>query len=177
MSNLREYTCGVAQVSRGRRLLAVSVLFILAPKVQIFTGVRIEDLVYLVMLPLLLSGYHARSFYVPVYIRFYIAYLVSLAFSTLINYSEVGAVGILHVLRQLQYLVWFLVGVQVALSVGERGFKKAMGVVAAVLIIWWVLEIFGLIPKVGLFSNVADQEPSEILRGSYLYSTVLQLQI
>ena len=68
MSNLREYTCGVAQVSRGRRLLAVSVLFILAPKVQIFTGVRIEDLVYLVMLPLLLSGYHARSFYVPVYI-------------------------------------------------------------------------------------------------------------
>ncbi|MDA5093068.1 hypothetical protein O2N63_03115 [Aliiroseovarius sp. KMU-50] len=94
---------------------------------------------------------------VPSFVWAFAAYLAASLFSALVNHATLGPTGLVYVARQAQYFVWFLIAAQFAPSISERTFKRGFGVIAGILLIWWIGELLQLVPKIGRFSTVGDR--------------------
>lgn len=143
--------------SRSSMLLFCMALFLLAPKIDVVSVLRVEDFVFLAVLPVLAWRYAPSRTMPPKVLYWYIAYLLLASFSALLNYSNLGMFGFLNVLRQMQYAVWFVVGAQMAAAIPEERFKRVMAIVAGALILWWLGEASGAIPKIGKFTGATGR--------------------
>lgn len=131
--------------------------FLLAPKIDVISVLRIEDFVFLMVLPVLAWRYAKQRTLLPKILYWYIAYLALAFFSALLNYGSLGLFGIINIVRQLQYVIWFLVGAQMAAAIPEKHFERAMSIVAGILILWWLGEASGVVPKLGKFTGATGR--------------------
>ena len=145
------------RIHRSSLLLIFSVLFILAPKINIVSVFRVEDLVYLSILPILIWRYQKNLAPLPSFVMAYFAFIASSLISTVLNLDEVGPISFIYVARQLQYFVWFLVGIQIAAFISEKTFRKSFGFVAAILLLWLIGESLGIIPRIGRFIGASGR--------------------
>ena len=139
--------------TRGGMLLFGFTAFLLAPKIDVISVLRIEDLVFLLVLPVLIWRYTPDRTPFPGYLKWYFAYLGLATLSAIANYSSLGLFGIINVVRQVQYLIWFAVGAQMAASISTERFHRAITIVGIIFILWWLGEMAGIIPKIGKFTG------------------------
>jgi len=139
--------------TRGGMLLFGFTVFLLAPKINVISVLRIEDLVFLAVLPVLIWRYSPERTPFPGYLKWYFAYLGLATLSAIANYSDLGLFGIINVVRQAQYLIWFAVGAQMAVAIPEERFHRAITIVGTIFILWWFGEMSGAIPKLGKFTG------------------------
>lgn len=142
---------------RGRILLGFLVAFMIAPKIDVIAVLRVEDFVFLGVLPVLVWRYARSRTAIPDFLKWYFAYLGIAVLSAIINTSHLGIFGLVNVARQIQYLIWFVVGAQLAAAIPEKRFERAMGFVAVVLILWAVGEFLEVIPKIGQFTGATGR--------------------
>lgn len=149
------------RVNRANLLLILSTLFILAPKVDLIkigsSGLRFEDFVFLAILPVLIWKYRPLRIKTASFLRIYLLFILSSFLSALLNMGELGPIGIVFVVRQLQYVVWFLVGMQFARFISEKSLRKCFGFIALTLTFWYIGETAGVIPKIGRFVGAAGR--------------------
>lgn len=150
-------TANAAVVTRSTLLLGAVVTFMIAPKIDVISVLRVEDIVFLLTLPVLIWSYRPGDTHAPAYFNWYVAYLAIGFVSALVNYGNVGLFGAINVLRPIQYMIWFLIGAQMARGVSEERFRKGMSVVALVLILWWIGEASGALPKIGKFTGASGR--------------------
>lgn len=144
-------------VSRSTLLLGAVTAFLIAPKINVIGVLRVEDFVFLMTLPVLMWSYRTSGARAPDFFYWYVGYLAIALLSVLLNYGNVGIFGVINVLRQVQYVIWFVVGAQMALGVSEGAFRKSMSFVAVVLILWWAGEASGVLPKIGKFAGASER--------------------
>lgn len=161
-------------IEREKTLLVFLVIFMLAPKITVFSMFRAEDIVVLLVLPLVLLGAKFDRANVPKFMYWYFAYISVAIFSAILNYENGFGNAALHVTRQIQYLIWFVIGTRLATGVSNKSFLTALSFIALVLIIWWIGEISGIIPKIGRFSGVLGRV-SLNTSGPYEISVVVVL--
>lgn len=144
-------------LTRSQFLFYSFIAFVLLPKIDIISysvsGVRPEDLLLVVAFPVALAGKNWRTVKVPTAVVLYLVYSSVCLLSGILNSGAMGFTGILFTIRQLQYLVWFIVAAEVAPNLDEGEFRRGMKFIAIVLIIWGLGELSGLIPKIGKFAG------------------------
>ena len=142
---------------RSSVLLFFVAAFLLAPKIDVIGVLRVEDFVFLMVLPILAWRYTPRRTVIPRVLTWYFAYLGIAFLSALVNYANLGLFGLFNVARQLQYLVWFLVGAQMAAAIPEDKFERTLSIIAGLLILWWFAEASGAVPKIGKFTGASGR--------------------
>lgn len=151
-SNGRGLVC-----SRSSILLFCMVAFLVAPKIGVVSVLRVEDFVFLMVLPILAWRYTPTHTILPNFLYWYVAYLVLAFVSAFLNFGNLGLFGIVNVIRQLQYLIWFVVGAQMAVAIPPARFERAMSIVVGILIVWWLGEASGVVPKIGKFTGASGR--------------------
>lgn len=154
---VRQLTPPSVGVSRSFVLLLFVSAFILAPKINVVSVLRVEDFVFLLTLPFLAWRYAPNRTFAPNVLNWYLAYLGVALLSALASFGNLGVFGLINVARQLQYLIWFLVGAQMATAIPEEKFERALSIVAGILILWWFGEASGIIPKIGKFTGAGSR--------------------
>jgi len=143
--------------SRSSLLLFFVVAFLVAPKINVVSVLRVEDFVFLMGLPILAWRYVPAHTILPNFLLWYVAYLFFAFVSAFINFGNLGVFGIVNVIRQLQYLIWFVVGAQMAVGIPPARFERAMSILAGILIVWWLGEASGIVPKIGKFTGASGR--------------------
>lgn len=138
-------------------LLFGFVAFLLAPKINVNSWLRIEDLVFLCVLPVLIWRHAPGRSPLPGFIKWYFAYLAFATLSALANFSNLGFFGIINVVRQVQYVIWFAVGAQMAALIPQKHFRRSMTIVGTIFIFWALGEAAGVIPKIGKFTGAVGR--------------------
>lgn len=150
------------RINRKTVLFLASIVFVIAPKIDLITifggsGIRIEDSVLYVTLPFLFWRYRTQMAPIPSYVWAFWIFMGASVLSAVLNYGELGPRGLVYIARQIQYFLWFLIGVQFAPRVPEQLFRKAFGFIAVVLLLWWAAEATHLIPKIGRFTGAGQR--------------------
>lgn len=160
-TSVRRQPSKLGAFSRPSILFFLTILFILAPKVDVVSlgaaALRVEDLVVLITIPFLLNGYRKRLAPPPSYVLAFFAFIAVSFISAIFNFQETGVVGFVYVARYFQYFIWFLIAAQFAPYISETRFRAAFGFIAIVLLLWWAGEASGIIPKIGRFSGVSNR--------------------
>lgn len=148
-------------ISRSTLLFYFLLLFIISPKITAFhignIEVRFEDLILLPTLILLIWNYRKNLHSYPLFIKVYFFYIFISILSASLNLNENGTISYVYIIRQMQYLIWFYVGAQMAQSLNDKNFRKGLSIVSAILILWAVGEILNIIPKIGKFTGAEER--------------------
>ncbi|WP_295455985.1 hypothetical protein [Pseudophaeobacter sp.] len=160
--------------SRSGILLGLVAAFLLAPKISVVSVLRVEDLVFLCALPVLLWRYVPSRTPVPGFMYWYVAYLALALLVSIFNIGHLGAYGVINVARQMQYVIWFFVGAQMALHIPKERFRRILTGVAVVLVIWGIGEASWIIPKIGKFTGASGRVTVNT-SGPYEISVILVL--
>ncbi|MFK7875916.1 MAG: hypothetical protein AB8B71_09080 [Paracoccaceae bacterium] len=158
--------------TRAGTLLGLLAAFLLAPKIGVVAVLRVEDFVFLMALPVLIWRYAPGRTILPGFMYWYLAYLALALLSSIINISHLGAYGIINVARQVQYLIWFFIGAQMAIHIPPERFRRVLTGVAVVLLFWGLGEAAGVIPKIGKFTGATGRVTVNT-SGPYEISVVL----
>ena len=141
--------------SGGTTYFVLFLLYIIAPKIDIFTinkaGVRPEDFLTLIAAILYATQRHKNVTIIPKYLKYYLYFIIFCFISSLLNYNTNGIIGFVYTARLIEYVVWFFIGYETASSVSRRTCREGLLIVTAILSIWGVSEYFNLIPKIGRF--------------------------
>ncbi len=147
--------------SRSSLLMLLVFIFVVSPKIDIIPlggiGIRPEDLICLIaaFVVLSLSSWRAAAF--PRLVKLYLLYLTICLLSAVVNFGSTGVTGFAFTLRQFQYMVWLLVGLELACTTPPLKTHRMFDAVSAVLLIWAAGELAGLIPKIGKFTEATQR--------------------
>ncbi|AJE45419.1 hypothetical protein [Celeribacter indicus] len=151
----------VRGIHRTRLLFYFAIAFILAPKVNIVSfgdsGLRTEDFILFAALPVVFWRYRRRAHPFPSYVWAFFAFMAASFLSAIVNLGEMGLTGLVFTGRQVQYFLWFLIAAEFAPRISEARFRRAFGIIASVLLVWWLGEASGLVPKIGRFAVVDER--------------------
>lgn len=141
--------------------IVLFVVFMLAPKVDLFPlpagTFRAEDAIWLVALCFFfIRMIRSSHVTVPVYLRLFLAYLAVSAISALIGILGGRVESVLYWARQTQYVCWafFVISSD---DIRKTDVQRAINVVSWALILWGILELLDLIPKIGKFVGATNR--------------------
>jgi len=136
------------------------IVYLVFPKISIIelagAAIRVGDIIMLVIVIMLLTNIKIKKNFNKV-IVFYLLYLCSQVVSIVVNSNSLTFYSLLFVLRQLEYLLWFPVGLCVVSKVSHTSLVRDFSVIAMIFFMWAMLEFYGVLPKLGKFQSVQDR--------------------